>query len=193
MIKTLYNDYFQKSKVFLYPLLMIPKGSSVTPICTYTSLKGHYDNSNMKLTCEYHIRDDKDYKTFEKKNLFGNQFFHDFFETSNLTGLYVFNLEDYKEDWEKILAGKYSSLRKETKAIILYHYASSRRNHSYVDSYLNPDEYFDTYARLLGCEAKLLKTVGELCDKPDLDKEIIDPAIKDLSFSIERPTTKPTV
>ncbi len=76
-IKMLYKDYFQKSRVFLYPILGIKRGVSVTPINTYVSWEGHYKPEDCKLICTYHIRDDKEAKMFEKSALLGNRLFHD--------------------------------------------------------------------------------------------------------------------
>jgi len=193
MIKKLYNDYFQKSKVFLYPFLLIPKGSSVSPINTYTSLEGYCTHTDKKLVCQYHIRDDNNYKIFEKRHLLGNQFFHEFFESSDNTGLYIFDLQDFKDDWDKVTNGTYSSLSKESKGIILTYYKGSKRNYTYVDSYLNPENYFEEYAKLLECDLELLKSVGELCDKPDFLKETLTSSIKDLGFVLDLPEQKPTV
>lgn len=68
MINSLYTDYSQKSKLFLYPLLKIRRGVSVTPISTYTSWVGHYDHTDYKLMCTYHIRDDKEFHLLKKQN-----------------------------------------------------------------------------------------------------------------------------
>jgi hypothetical protein len=43
VIKSLYKDYFQKSRVFLYPALEIKRGGSVTPVETYISWKNNYN------------------------------------------------------------------------------------------------------------------------------------------------------
>jgi len=66
------------------------------------------------------------------------------------------------------------------KLIILSHYAKSKKNYVYVDSYLNPEMYFDIYSKLLECSPKLLKDVGELCDKPSLRKETLEITLKNL-------------
>ena len=42
-IQSLYRDYIQKSKLFLYPLLDIKRGVSVTPTETYMAWKGKYE------------------------------------------------------------------------------------------------------------------------------------------------------
>ena len=47
-----------------------------------------------------------------------------------------------------------------------------------MHSYLIPEKYFNNYAELLDVEPEMLIQVGELCTKPDIDKEtlILEPA-----------------
>lgn len=183
MIKSLYNEYFQKSRIFLYPALMIPRGTSVTPLETYVSWTAHYEKEDCKLICLYHLRSDLEFRSFEKMKLFGNPHFHDFYEVEDDKGLYIFDYQEFKDDWDKFLSGKYSTLSKQLKSLILGHYSKSKKNYVYVDSYLNPEMYYDLYSRLLNCDKKLLEQVGELCDKPDFEKETISLNIKELKFS----------
>ncbi len=128
----------------------------------------------------YYLRDDPEFNVFEKTRLLGNKYFHDYLETSKDVGVYIFDLSDYKKDWDYFLQGKYSKLSKDLKLIILSHYAKSKKNYVYVDSYLNPEMYFDIYSKLLECSPKLLKDVGELCDKPSLRKETLEITLKNL-------------
>ena len=53
-------------------------------------------------------------------------------------------------------------------------------NYAYVSSYLFPEKHFETYAKLLDVEVSFLKSVGELCDKPDLEKEKLVMEVADL-------------
>jgi len=46
-------------------------------------------------------------------------------------------------------------------------------NYAYMHSYLIPEKYFNNYAELLGVDTEILIEVGELCSKPDLDKETL--------------------
>ena len=69
-IQSLYKDYFQKSKVFLYPALDIKRVVSVVPIDTYVFWEGHYNMSDYKLSCLYHLRTDPEFRQFEKIKLF---------------------------------------------------------------------------------------------------------------------------
>jgi hypothetical protein len=64
-ITDIYQGYFQKSKVFLYPALGIKRGSSVTPIETYLE----WDDikiEDRKLICLYHLRDDEEFLGYEE-------------------------------------------------------------------------------------------------------------------------------
>ena len=63
-MKKIYTDYFQKSKVFLYPLVGIKKGIRFVPTETYTD----WDqiNSKYKLFCLYETpKDEKEKKMFD--------------------------------------------------------------------------------------------------------------------------------
>mgnify|MGYP006982848022 CR=1 FL=1 len=55
-LTSLYRDYFQKSRVFLYPILEIKRGVSVTPIETYISWDGHYKTEDRKFIVLYHLK-----------------------------------------------------------------------------------------------------------------------------------------
>ena len=61
----------------------------------------------------------------------------------------------------------------ELKHSILNYFAKSSGNYVYIESYLFPDKYFNRYAELLGVTEEFLKSVGELCSKPDLEKEML--------------------
>ena len=69
-INALYRNYFQKSKIFVYPLLGIKKGSSVTPVQTYFGWNDYVTPEDMKLVTVFHARTDQDYVDFEKTYLF---------------------------------------------------------------------------------------------------------------------------
>ena len=68
-IHALYTKYFQKSKVFVYPLLGIKKGTSVVPNETYIAWNNSYGPEDRKLICLYYSRNDAEYKQFEKNVL----------------------------------------------------------------------------------------------------------------------------
>lgn len=141
-ITSLYRDYFQKSRVFLYPILEIKRGVSVTPVQTFTSWKDYHDHSDFKLSILYHLREDADFKMFEEIKLLGHPLFYNFKKVGESDGVYVFNLENYKEDWEMFLKGKYSKLSKQTKQKIISFHGTNTPNYPYIESFLQPEMYF---------------------------------------------------
>ena len=180
-IKSLYKDYFQKSKVFLYPALEIKRGVSVTPIETYVSWKDQYGIVDKKLMCLYHLRSDKEFKAFELKHLFGNKLFDDFFQTDDNLGVYVFDFNTFNDDMDNFAKGKYSKLSPDIKKKIITFFAQSVK-YTHVHSYLYPNKYLDLYSNLLAIDVHILKEVGELCTPPDLEKEKLIAEIKDLQI-----------
>ena len=74
----MYRDYFQKSKVFFYPLLGIPKGTKYVPVGTYLSWEDEIDLNDKKFMCIYKQREGKMFRKFEDKYLLGNILFDDY-------------------------------------------------------------------------------------------------------------------
>ena len=175
-IKSLYKGYFQKSKVFLYPVLGIKRGASVTPLNSYVQWEPYYQTSDRKLILPYHLRDDEDFIRFEKSKLLGNSLFHDFKQVDDEEGIYVFDLQVLGTDYDLFLEGKYSEFSAEHKRRIKNFYGSYDKNFPYVESFLEPAKYYRIYSDILNVKVDLLKEVVELCDKPDLKREslIID-------------------
>lgn len=101
-INSIYPNYIQKSRLFLYPLLGIKRGGSVTPKETYMSWDNVYTLDDNKLIVVYHLRDDSEFKRFED-NVQKNKYFETFFELDDETGAYVFDFNDLKSDYKKII------------------------------------------------------------------------------------------
>jgi hypothetical protein len=179
VINTLYVKYFQKSKIFLYPLLGIKRGSSVVPAETYISWSDKYSPEDAKLICVYSTRDDSEYKNFETNVLLKHNRLHDYTVSDNQS-VFVFDFTDMLEDWNYFINGKYSKMNKSTKEKILDFFERYSGNYIYISSYLHPEKWFDRYAELLGVETSLLEEVGELCNLPDLEKECLNIKIADL-------------
>ena len=186
-IDSLYKDYIQKSKVFMYPLLEVKKGTSVTPIETYCMWKGHYTKEDCKLITLYHLRDDVEFRQFEKFKLIGNPLFHDFHMTEDNKGIYVFDFQKHEYDWKQFIQGKYSKFSPELKRKLQNHFGVANRG--YIDSFLYPERYFKLYAELLTVDKSdisgmlnTLKEVGELCSILDEEKELLTMKVKDLFF-----------
>jgi hypothetical protein len=170
MIDALYTDYFQKSRMFLYPLLEIRRGVTAIPEDTYVSWKGKYNSEDMKLICRYKKREDKEFLLFEKNMLTKHNRLIEKITTDDEI-IYVFDFSDYKNDWNHFINGKYNKMDPKTKRKILNFFDKYSANFVYMESYLFSGKYFSLYAKLLGVDINLLEEVGELCNKPDLDKE----------------------
>ena len=171
-LNSIYKRYFQKSKVFLYPLLGIKRGVSVVPVETYICWQGYYTSEDMKLICVYDIRKDDEYKFFEKNTLLSHNRLSDYVKIGSQAVL-TFDFSDLGDDWSQFINGKYSKLSIKLKQKILDFFDKYSGNYAYMHSYLIPEKYFNNYAELLGVDTEMLIQVGELCSKPDLDKETL--------------------
>ncbi len=183
-IKSLIGTYIQKSRLFVYPMLGIRRGVSVTPVQTYLCWPNKYDITDNKLVCVYHLRDDEEFKLFEDQHLTGNKYFSSFFllEDENKGG-YVFDLSEHKRDIRRIIHGKYSKLSPDYKQTVLRFFKNHKSHHTRIYSYLYPSKYYNDYAKLLNIDVTTLKKVGELCSLPDLNKECLEEKVKNVNFN----------
>ena len=171
VIDALYKNYFQKSKVLLYPLLGLKRGSVAVPEQTYIGWEGYIKPEDMKLITIYPNRTDAAYVTFEKNTLLKHNRLTDMVTLNDEQKLLTFDFSDLKDDWAYFINGKYSQMNVKLKRKIRDFFDKNSGNYVYVDSYLFPEKYFNLYADLLDAKVDLLKSVGELCSKPDLEKE----------------------
>jgi hypothetical protein len=172
-IKSVYNKYFQKSKVFLYPLLGIKRGSKIVPSETYLTWYPFYETEDMKLVCLYHPNKSNEYEKYEKNVLLKHNRLYDIQLIDQHNKLFIFDFSDMKEDWQYFINGKYSNLNNKIKGKIKGFFDVHSANYVYMSSYLYPNEYFDNYAECLDVDINIIKKVGELCSKPDLKKETL--------------------
>ena len=172
MIKNLYGKYFQKSKSFLYPALGIKKNTEFAPTATYIAIEGYINPEDVKLICTYEYKDSKKFKDFEQQMLLENPLFYEKIVMGD-TLVYIFDFEIYQSDWFNFILGKYSKLSSSLKKAIKMYYGQTSIEYDYLDSYLNPEDYFNEYAELLDIDVQQLKKIGELCDACDLDKETL--------------------
>jgi hypothetical protein len=179
-INTLYRNYFQKSKIFVYPLLDIKKGCSVTPVQTYFGWNDYVKPEDMKLVAVYHERKDQDYINFEKNVLLKHNRLSDFVKLNDTEVLYTFDFSDIGDDWMNIINGRYSKMNPTIKRKIRDHFDKNGSNYMYMDSFLFPEKYFNIYSELLGVNENVLREVGELCTKPDMEKEILTVNVEEL-------------
>jgi len=178
-LNSVYKKYFQKSKVFLYPILGIKRGVSVIPVETYIGWQGYYGSEDMKLICVYDIRTDEEYKNFEKNILLTHSRLCDFVKV-NSQAVLTFDFSDLGDDWAHFINGRYSKISLNLKQKILSFFDKYSGNYAYMHSYLLPEKYFSNYAELLNVDVSMLIEVGELCTKPDLGKETLIMEVADL-------------
>lgn len=182
MLKNLYKKYTQKSRIFLYPLLNIKRGSSVVPIQTYVSVEGLHKPDDMKLICLYDVRTDLEFRMFEKSRLVGNPRFENYIEIEDEKCLYIFDFSTDVHLWDCFLKGKFSKINSDTKIAILNFFSNNPSNRDLINSYLNPENYFKTYAEYLNVPVKELRDVGELCSIPDINEETLKVSVKQNQF-----------
>ena len=172
-ITSLYDKYFQKSKIFLYPLLDIKRGTSVVPHETYLSWKDNISSEDMKLVTLYKKRDDTMYKNFVDKILLKHPRLVEHWNIDKENTVFIFDFCDLDDDWYFFTQGKYSKISNPIKRKICNFFEKNSGNYLYVTSYLFPINHFQNYAKILDIDVKVLKDVGELCDKPNLKKETL--------------------
>lgn len=179
-IDALYKDYFQRSKVFLYPLLGIKRGSVAAPRQCYISWHPAITTEDVKLICVYSKRTDLEYKNFERTVLLQHKRLTDYIELIDDDIMLTFDFSDIKDDWNNFVNGKYSKIDSALKRKILNHFDKQSSTYVYMESYLFPDKYFNLYADLLNTDVSLLREVGELCSPPNLEKENLIAEVIDL-------------
>ena len=179
MIDKLYGKYFQKSRSFLYPMLGIKRGSYITPAGTYISLAGRVEPEDVKLICTFRDDQSEGFKSFENQMLLTNPLFIEKIRIKDFN-LYVFDLEIYQTDFFNFLLGRYSKFSNHLKRAIKTYYGEKSAEYQVIETYLYPDKYFDTYAKLLDVNVDLLRKIGELCNPCDLEKEILKIPVEDL-------------
>lgn len=188
-INDIYAKYFQKSKVFLYPALDIKKGLDIKPIETYMSWGDRIGLNDNKLICLYDLEDTNAFIAHEDRFLLGNSLFEDYIEINDNKAVYIFNYDNYKEDFKNICYGKYSQLSLELKIKIRDVYGINSPNYKYIKTYLYPDSYYENYAEILSPQSKyitemkgILEETVELCSKPDFNKERLKISVKSLEL-----------
>jgi hypothetical protein len=190
-MKQIYKSYFQKSKVFLYPLLGIKKGVRFVPIETYITWNHSLIDSKDILVCAYAIKDStSNQEELQRKNQFNkfviqylekNELYHSRHHTSELE-LIVFDLSYFKKDLQKFREGKYSEFSLITKRLIMEFFGNTGTISEYMESYLYPEKYYEIYSEMLNISIETLEDVIELCDKPNLEKEDFKKSILELEL-----------
>ena len=167
----MYKKYFQKSKIFLYPLLSIKRGVDFVPVETFLTWEDNYTIKDKKFMCLYEQKETDEWKDFENKYLLSNIYFYDYIPLAKDIHLYVFDMSDIASCYNKISRGKYSEVLESTKEIIMNFFGEKGAISQYIEEFLYPEYYHTQYAEELNVNVSQLEEVYELCDKPDLEKE----------------------
>ena len=144
--------------------------------------EGNYNLADAKFCCLYHLREDEEFKSFERQKLLGNKLFFDFKQVEEKKGVYVFDMSDMKADWQAITKGKYSQMSVDHKKRIRHYIGLNSPNLPYIDSFLYPERHFKLYSELMGVTENILKEVGELCNVPDHEQETLRVSILNLEI-----------
>jgi|TARA_R110002072_G_scaffold15301_4_gene61575 hypothetical protein len=169
----IYTDYFQKSKVFLYPLLKLKKGLPFVPKETYVAWDNVYSVKDCRFFCLYRVKFTDKFKRFITEYLENNPYFEDYVELNKSKHLFIFDFTPKKHDYERFISGKYSQLTLESKVTILDFFANEEKVSDYVQGFLSPESMHQVYADFLAVTLETLENVYETCTPPDLEKETL--------------------
>lgn len=173
IIKKLYTKYFQKSRSFLLPILGIKKNTTFPNINSYLCWEGAYVLTDYKLILTYYVQEDEKWNNYLLNILMNNPLFDEYHQVDDQYIAVSFDLSIYKEDFEHVLFGRYSKLSKLTKGKIREYYGYHTPEWAYLESFLFPEKYMRLYSELLDVDIKHIKHTGELCDKPDIERETL--------------------
>jgi len=173
MISSLYDKYFQKSKVFLYPLVELPKTTLISSFQTYIAWENIIRQEDYKLICVFADVDKEEFVKYENKYIITSKYYVDKHLGTNNKCAYIFDLSSFSKDWDNFLKGKYSYFSEKACLLIQRYYGSKFNEYEYVKIFLYPAEYIKLYSELLEVDEKILKNVGELCDIYDINKEFL--------------------
>lgn len=170
-MKKVYSKYFQKSKIFLYPLLGIERGLEFVPANTYICWDTILNVSDYKLICVYENKNTLEFKNFVLKKIKSNKLFEKEINQKEKQ-IYIFSLKFYQFEFDNFIEGHYSKYSKSSKNKILLYFKETRV-YMHIKSFLEPELFHKDYSELLDVDLKIIKKVHELCDKPDLKKETL--------------------
>jgi len=169
-ITEIYSKPFRKGPIFLYPLLGLNSQAAIKPESCWTSMEGFIAKEDKKFICVYDTSI-IGFENFAVKEITSRVNFIERIELDDVLNAFVFDFSIYGNSWDAYLNGKYSKFEEDSKKIILKYQSNKSGNLEYLSSFLYPEKYFDLYAQLLDVDIDLLINVGELCDKPDFEKE----------------------
>jgi hypothetical protein len=168
-----YTQYFQKSKVFLYPLLDIKKGATYVPRQTYIAWEDMYSIEDTMFLCVYQTPMNERFQRFIDRFILSHELFDKYIQLEDKKHLFIFNLKSRKFDFDNFIEGKYSKISLDSKIKILDFFGSNDKVEDYIHSFLSPKDHHEEYAEYLGVDIESIKEVYELCTPPDIEKETL--------------------
>jgi len=168
-----YTDYFQKSKIFLYPLLKIKKGLNFVPKQTYVCWEHVYSTDDFKFLCKYDYKNEEKFQKFIMKTFKGHPLFEHIVKLNKTSCLVIFNFITLKNDYKRFIKGQYSMLSLDTKITIIDFFGENTTIHECIQGFLSPENVHELYANALLVDIKLIKEIYEVCSKPNLEKETL--------------------
>lgn len=157
------KEYVQKSRLFAYPLMGVPKQPKV--IETYFGINGLNLCEGNALVMLYH-NEDPDYPA-HLIQLEKNKFF-DFVVTDQEFDIVVFDLTPIKSDYDRIMNGEYSRLSKTAKILIKFNNTDEKASMG-----INPEYYYKDLAELLEYPEEHFENT-EIISPPDMDNEMLN-------------------
>jgi hypothetical protein len=139
----------------------------------YFSWEGKYSPEDQKLILVYTNVSGSLYQELKNTKLANHRLLLEIIPTMQDQEIYVFDFSSYASDWDHLIAGRYSKMSLKTKQTVLDYFERYSGNYIYMHSFLFPNKWFKRYAEILDVPEDLLVEVGELCDKPDWDKELL--------------------
>ncbi len=168
-----YTDYFQKSKVFLYPLLELRKGLTHVPKQTYSAWEDVYSVEDRMFLCLYKTPLNESFQKFITENIHSNKYYDQHIELAEGKHLFVFDFSSLKFDYDNFIKGSYSKYSVDSKVKILDFFGNDDKVSEYIHSFLSPEDSHEEYAKFLDVSVESLVDVYEVCTPPDLEKETL--------------------
>ncbi len=168
-----YTEYFQKSRVFLYPLLELKKGLTHVPKQTYVAWEDVYSVEDRMFLCMYKTPMNESFEKFITKHIVSNKYFEEHVQLDDNKHLLIFNFNSLKFDYDRFINGKYSSLTIDSKILILDFFGNDDKVSEYIQGFLSPESSHEEYAEFFGVSIESLQDVYEICTPPDLEKETL--------------------
>lgn len=172
-IKKPYSKYFQKSRTFLYPVLGFKKDQKFTPVQTYLIWEEMVTLKDAKLICVYEDYDDLDWDDFLLHKIMNNVMFDEYYAVEEDMVAATFDLHLIRDDYHKVIEGRYSELSHKLKTKIREYYGHMSPEWAYIQSFLFPKNHITNYSKMLNVDKEHILVTGQLCDKPDFDKETL--------------------